>query len=180
MNRNGKWINMRQPTWPKSNLSRLWLDLKVLQTSKVLKLYTTLSATSTTNRFAPTFKWKLDRCTMNCDDHLRHFNKTSTNWHWMSCEKNACIRDKGFCMTCSNNKVWTLIFVKKIAHLTGGCVLKWENNVLAIQSILSNVCYYSKLRNVITSYSGVPIFTHESSISSSDITKHKWLFLVRN
>ena len=42
----------------------------------------------------------------------------STNWHWMSSIKNSCIRGKWLCMTCSNKKVWTLIFVKKIAHLT--------------------------------------------------------------
>ena len=32
--------------------------------------------------------------------------------------KNSCIRSKWLCMACSNNKLWTLIFVKKIAHLT--------------------------------------------------------------
>ena len=36
--------------------------------------------------------------------------------------KNSCIHGKWLYMTCSNNKVWTLIFVKKIAHLTGMCI----------------------------------------------------------
>ena len=38
-----------------------------------------LFLTSTTNCFAPKFKRKLDKCLMNCDDPLRHFNKTLTN-----------------------------------------------------------------------------------------------------
>ena len=51
------------------------LNLKMLPTSKALKLYTTLSSTSTTNCFAPRFKRKLDKCMMNCDDHLRRATK---------------------------------------------------------------------------------------------------------
>ena len=38
-----------------------------------------LSSTSTTNCFAPMFKHKLDKCTMNRDNHLRRFNVTLTN-----------------------------------------------------------------------------------------------------
>ena len=49
--------------------------------SKALKLYITLSSTSTTNCFALMFKWKLDRCMMNCDNHLRCFSETLTNQH---------------------------------------------------------------------------------------------------
>ena len=137
MNRSGNWINMRQPAWPKSNLSRHWLNLKVLQTSKALKLYTILSSISVTNCFAPMFKRKLDKCMINYDNQFRRFNEMLTNWHWMSSGKNACIRDKWFCMTCSNNKIWTLVFVKKIAHLNR-CVLKREITVL---SIYKNVTY---------------------------------------
>ena len=44
----------------KSRLPRLLLNLKVLPISKALKLYTTMSSTSTTNCFARMFKWKLD------------------------------------------------------------------------------------------------------------------------
>ena len=104
----------------KSNLSRHLPNLKVLPTSKTLKLYTTLSSTSTTNCFAPPmFKRKLDRCMMNRDNHLRHFNKTLINCRWMSSVKNSCIHDKWLCMTRSNNKVWTLTLAKRIAHTTG-------------------------------------------------------------
>ena len=46
---------------------------------KALKLYTTLSLTSSTKCFAPMFKRKLDICMMNCDNHLRRFNETLTN-----------------------------------------------------------------------------------------------------
>ena len=46
----------------KSNLSRHLVNLKVLPTSKALKLYTSLSSTSKTNCFAPMFKRKLDIC----------------------------------------------------------------------------------------------------------------------
>ena len=56
-----------------------------------------------------------------CDDLLRRFNKTLTNRHWMSSVKISCIRGKWLYMTCSNNKVWTLIFVKRTAHLAGMC-----------------------------------------------------------
>ena len=38
-----------------------------------------LTLTSTTNCFAPTFKRKLDKCMMNSEDRLRHFNETLTN-----------------------------------------------------------------------------------------------------
>ena len=53
----------------KSSLSRHLLNLKVLPTSKALKLYTTLSSTSTTSCFAMMFKRKLGICMMNYDDH---------------------------------------------------------------------------------------------------------------
>ena len=106
-------------TATKSCLSRHLLILKVLPTSKALKLYTTMSSTSMTNCFAPMFKWKLDKCMMNCDNYLRHFSETLTNWHWMSRVKKSCIRDKWLCMTCSDNKVWIPICVKRTAHLTG-------------------------------------------------------------
>ena len=121
MNCNMKRINLRQPAWPKSSLTRRWLNLKVLLTSKALKLYTTLSLTLMTDCFAPMCKRKLDKCMMNCDDRLRCFSEMLTNWHWMSSKKIACIRGKWLCMTCSKNKVWTLIFVKKFAHLSGMC-----------------------------------------------------------
>ena len=44
-----------------------------------------------------------------------NINKLTLNFNW----KNSCVRGKWICMTCSNNKVWTLIFVKTFAHLTG-------------------------------------------------------------
>ena len=105
------------------SLSRHLLNLKVLVPSKALKLYTTLSLTSTTNCFAPMFKRKLSNiCMMNCNDRLRCFNETLTNWHWMSNVTNSCICEKWFYMTCSNNKMRTLIFVKKIVHWSGKLV----------------------------------------------------------
>ena len=45
---------------------------------------TLLPLTSSTNYFAPMFKWKLNRCMMNCDDCLRRFSETSTNRQRMS------------------------------------------------------------------------------------------------
>ena len=47
------------------------------------------------------------------------FQQNVTNWHCMSSIKNACICNKWLYMTCSNNKIWTLVFVKRIAHLIG-------------------------------------------------------------
>ena len=111
----GNGWNPRQPTWP---------NMKVLPVSKALKLYTTLTSTLTTNAFAPMFKHKLDRCIMNCDDRWRRFNETLAKGHWMSSLKNSCIHGKWLCMTCSNNKVWHLIFVKKKLRTELGCVLK--------------------------------------------------------
>ena len=76
---------LRQPhkknhlSMTKSSLSRHLLNLKMLPTSKALKLYTTLSATSTSNCFAPMFKWKLDKCMMNCDNCVKRFSETLTN-----------------------------------------------------------------------------------------------------
>ena len=107
----------------KSNLLRHLLNLKVLLTSKALKLYTTLFSTLTTHCFAPMFKQKLSRCMMNYDDWLRRFINMSTNWYWISIVKISCICGKWLCMTSSNNTIWTLILLKKIAYLTG-CVLK--------------------------------------------------------
>ena len=117
--------------WTRSNLLRHLLNLKVLPTSKDLKLYTTLSFTLTINCFAPMFKRKLNKCMMSCDDRLRHSSETLTNWHLISSMKNSCIRDKWLCMTCSNNNLWTPILVKKNSTLDrdaylNGCILKWE------------------------------------------------------
>ena len=84
--------------------------------SKVLKLYTTLSSTLTINCFAPMFERKMDKCTINCDDCLRCFSDTVTNWHSMSSVNNSCVRGKWLCMTCSNKKIWTMFFVRKIVH----------------------------------------------------------------
>ena len=110
--------NMLQRIICCKSLSRHLLNLKMLPTSKPLKLYTTLFLTSTTNCFASVFKRKLPNiCMMNCDDRLRRFNGTLTNYHWMSSVKKSCICGKWLYITCSNNKIWTLIFVKKIAHL---------------------------------------------------------------
>ena len=79
MNHNGKRINLRQPAWPKSNLSRHWLNLKVLPISKALKLYTMLSSTSTTNPFALMFKRKLDIFMMMYDvNNTRKFLLVTT------------------------------------------------------------------------------------------------------
>ena len=72
---------------------RGWIG-KCYRLQRALKLYIALLSTSTSNCFAPMFKRKLDKCTMNCDDRLRHFNKTLTNQHWMSCAQNSCIHGK--------------------------------------------------------------------------------------
>ena len=77
-----------------------------------------MSSTSTTNCFAPMFKWEWDKCVMNCNSRLRRVNETLTNWHWMSSVKKSRIRRKWLCMTCSNNKVWTPNLCQK------DCVLK--------------------------------------------------------
>ena len=96
------------------SLPRHSLNLKVLLTSKALNLYTTLSSTSTTSCFALMFKQKPSNiCMMTCDDQLRLFSETLTNWHWMSSVKNSRIHRKWLCMTCLNNKVRTLISVKR-------------------------------------------------------------------
>ena len=113
----------------KPSLSRHLLNLKVLPTSKALRLYTTLSSTSTTNCFARMLKQKLDRCTMICNDCSRRFSGTFTNRHWISSVKDSCIHDKWPCTTCSNNTIQTLIAVKKNCALNRdayliGCVLK--------------------------------------------------------
>ena len=63
----------------KSSLSRCLLKLKVQPTSKILKLYTTISLTLTTNCFTLMFKWKLDKCIMNSDNHLRRFGESLYN-----------------------------------------------------------------------------------------------------
>ena len=128
------WESWGERTATKSNLSRHLLNLKMLPNSKALKLYTTLSSTSTTNCFAPMFKHKLNKCMMNYDIRLRCFNDTLTNWQSMSSVQNSCILSKWLCMTHSNNKVWTLIYVQKTAHLTqdaysNECVLKQEITV---------------------------------------------------
>ena len=105
----------------KSNLSRHLLNLKVLPTSKALKLYITLSSTPTTNCFAPMFKRKLDKHMMKCDDYfLRRFNKSLTNWQWMFKCKKFMIQDKWLYMTCSNNKYMNHDFCQK------NCALNWD------------------------------------------------------
>ena len=98
----------------KSSLLRHLLNLKVLPTSKALKLYIALSfyflcfflfflaqieyialsSTSMTDCFALMFKWKLDKCMMNCHHPLRRSSETSTNWHLMWSIKKLCIRNK--------------------------------------------------------------------------------------
>ena len=83
MNCNGKQTKPEQPAWPNSSVSRHLLNMKVPPTSRALKLYTTLSS----NCFALVFKRKPDWCVMDCDDCLRRFSKTLTNWHWMSSVK---------------------------------------------------------------------------------------------
>ena len=115
-------------TTTKSNISRHLLNLKVLPTSKALKLRTTLSLTLTTNCCAPMFKRKLDMCMMNYNNHLRRFTETLTNCPLMSSIKKSCIRGKWLRMTCSNNKMWTQ-FLSKTLCTQPGCVLNWENTV---------------------------------------------------
>ena len=87
---------------------------------ETLKLYTTMYSIDIKDQLlCSMFKRKLDTCMMNCNEHLKRFSETLTNWHWMSSVKNSCTHGKWLSMTCSNNKVWTLNFVKEFAHLTG-------------------------------------------------------------
>ena len=67
------------PIYDKIQPIKTFMYLKVLPTSKALKLYTTLSSTSMTNCFVMMFKRELDKCMMNCDHHLRCFIETLTN-----------------------------------------------------------------------------------------------------
>ena len=89
----------------KSSLSRHLLNMKVLPTSKALKLYKTLSLTSTTNCFVAMFKRKLDIRMMNCDNRLRHFNETLTNYYLKSSVRTSCITSNHSTLTCLKNKV---------------------------------------------------------------------------
>ena len=73
------WENILQRIICCESLSRHLPNRKVLLTSKTLKLYTTLSLTSTTNCFSSMFKRKLNRCMMNSDNRLRRFNESLTN-----------------------------------------------------------------------------------------------------
>ena len=137
--------NLRQHAWPKPNdvkslqswasrtrqASGRWggsmKSVKVLSKNDANWRRTTyrdkiqLIKTFVKSKSGINFKRKLDRCMMNYDNHLRRFNETLTNWQWMSSVKNPCIHNKLLCMTCSNNKIWTMIFVKNFAHLIGMC-----------------------------------------------------------
>ena len=96
----------------------------VLLTSKLLKLYTTMSSTSTTGCFALMFIQKLNKRMMNCDDCSRRFSETLTSWHWISIVKISCICGKWTCMTCSNNKHMNPIFCQKNLRTESRCILK--------------------------------------------------------
>ena len=63
----------------KSNLLKQVLNLKVLPTSKALKLYTTLSSTLMADCFALMFKRMLDKFMKNCDVRLSCSSETLTN-----------------------------------------------------------------------------------------------------
>ena len=140
---------LRQPhkknnlSMTKSSLLRHLLNLKVLPTSKALKLYTTLSETLTTNCFAPMFKRKLDKWMMNCDNCLRHFSETLTNRHWMSSVKTHAFA--------ANEYAWhvqmiilNLDFCPKNYTLNGDaylneCILKWEITAYTIVLICAKL-----------------------------------------
>ena len=93
--------NLRQPAWSKPN------DVKSLQVEQAKRAEqagvgagvwshwrchpeSMRQSGEHTKRMALMSKWcqnlqrKLDKCMINCDDLLRHFNKMLTNWHWMS------------------------------------------------------------------------------------------------
>ena len=72
-------IEEEPPINDEIQLIKTFMNLKVLPTSKALKLYTTLFSTSMTNCFVMVFKRKLDKRMMNCDDHLRCFIETLIN-----------------------------------------------------------------------------------------------------
>ena len=115
-------------TTTKSNLSRHLLNLKVLPTSKALKLYTIMSLTSMTSCFALMLKRKLNKCMMKCDDHLRRFNETLTNWHWISTIKiHAFVaNDYAWHVQTIKNEPY---FLSKNLRTEPGCVLKQEITV---------------------------------------------------
>ena len=62
----------------KSNLSRHLVNLKVLPTSKALKLYITVLNIKD-QLLCSDVQTEEDICMMNCNDHLRHSSKTFTN-----------------------------------------------------------------------------------------------------
>ena len=72
-------IEEEPPIDDKIQFSKTFMNLKVPPTSKALKLYIALSSTLMANCFVMMFKQKLDKCVMNCDDHLRCFLETLTN-----------------------------------------------------------------------------------------------------
>ena len=110
----------------KSSLSRHLLNLKVLPTSKILKLYMSLSSILMTNSFAPMFKQKLDGCMMMiCDNCLRRFNKILTHWCWMSSVKKFM---HSWQMTLHDmSKQWSMnpVFFQKKVHLNWDAYLSW-------------------------------------------------------
>ena len=69
-------IEEEPPIGDKIQHIETFVEFEVLPTSKALKLYATLSSTSTTNCFAMMFKWKLNNCMINCIDCLRRYNGT--------------------------------------------------------------------------------------------------------
>ena len=100
-----------------------------LPTSRALKLYTSLSSTSTTNGFALMLKRKLNKCTVNYDDRLRHFNETLTNWHWMSnAKKNHAFatNDSTWHVQTIKHEPWFLskknCALNRDAYLNGGLI----------------------------------------------------------
>ena len=81
---------------------------------------------------------------MNCNVRLIPFSESLTTWDQMSSLRNSCIRGKWLCMTCSNNKVWNLILVKKNAlnqdAYLNGCVLKREITVIRQNNVAYKSC----------------------------------------
>ena len=119
--------------------------MKVLPTSKALKLYTTLSSTPTTDCFASMFERKLDRCMMNCDDRFETFywniNKLTLN---VKCEKFMHLRQ----MTLHGmlkEKTMNPNFCHKNCALTrdaclNRCVLKREISTVWIELFTLKYC----------------------------------------
>ena len=170
---NANWRRTTYRCW-NPTYRNIYVNLKVLPISKVMKLYTTLSSSSTINCFASMFKRKLVIFMMNCDDRLRRFNETLTNWHSMSIVKNECAwhvqtmsMNPNFCeQYCTLN--WDVYL--------NGCILKWE-----IIWSSTNIGFYScvVIQSCVMIYSTLFQISHLRSSPKCTHDNVKWLIISK-